>query len=214
VRIGILISGNGSNLEALIDSQSNSNESTEIVIVISNVDNARGLKIAAEHGIPTQIIKHQDYLSRDEFDIAMHRCLTEANVDLICLAGFMRIIGDVFVNKWPNKILNIHPSLLPAFKGLNTHERALKSGVKFTGCTTHFVRPALDEEPIIMQAVVPILAGDDKKILAERVLKQEHIIYPKTLSMIANGRISVSKNLVKILNANVQSTEYMINPLA
>lgn len=213
MRIGVLISGRGSNLNALIKAQMESKLSAKIVVVISNIAEAKGLEIATNHGIRVKVIDHNLFNEREKFDNAVHKVLLSEKVDLVCLAGFMRIIGDNLVNKWTDRIVNIHPSLLPAFKGLNTHERVLESGVKFTGCTTHFVRPAVDEGPIIMQSVVPVLPGDNPESLGKRVLAQEHKIYPTTLNLIAEGNVRIIGRTVQIKGANVSSINPIINPI-
>ena len=211
MRIGILISGRGSNLQSLINAQFEGRLCAEIVMVISNVPNAEGLKKAISSKIPHQVINHNEFAEAKDFDDALHNVLTSAGADLICLAGFMRILGDGFVSKWPNRIINVHPSLLPAFKGLHTHERALEAGVCFTGCTIHFVRPSVDEGPIILQAVVPTFPDDTTEELANRVLQQEHIIYPLAVRMIAQGRIKVEGGKVKVEDAIFNRTP-MMNP--
>ena len=201
MKIGVLISGSGSNLQSLIDAQGDGGLSAEIVTVISNVPNVQGLERARSHGIPTKVVNHKDYDTRADFDNAVNKTLLLADVDFICLAGFMRILGDDFVNKWVDRIINIHPSLLPSFKGLNTHKRAIDAGIRFAGCTIHFVRNSLDEGPIILQAVVPTLPDDTPKKLAIRVLQQEHKIFPLAVRMIAEGRVKVEGNKVEDPNS-------------
>jgi len=149
----------------------------------------------------SRVIAHKQYAERASFDAALDRALEEAGIELVCLAGFMRMLGDPFVARWRNRLINIHPSLLPAFKGLKTHERVLAGGVRFTGCTVHFVRPAMDEGPIIVQSAVPVLAGDDAAKLAERVLAEEHKAYPLALRLIAEGRVRVTDERVEINGA-------------
>lgn len=211
LRIGVLISGNGSNLQSLIDARASGSLSAEISIVISNVPNAAGLDRATKGDIPISIINHTDFKSREKFESALNAALLDASVDFVCLAGFMRLLTGSFVNKWTNRIVNIHPSMLPAFKGLNTHERALQAGVRFTGCTIHFVRPEMDEGPIILQAAVPVLPGDGVDSLAARVLEQEHIIYPLAVEMIARDRVKVENGRVLIKEAGAQNAS-IINP--
>ena len=174
MKIGVLISGRGSNLKALIESQENGTLGAEICTVISNVPQVMGLKIADDRQIENHVVDHKNYGSRELFEDELNSILQASDINLICLAGFMRILTSNFIKKWENKIINIHPSLLPAFKGLNTHERAIKSGAKFTGCTTHFVYPDLDEGPIIAQSVVPISQNDTVKTLSAKVLAEEH----------------------------------------
>ncbi len=190
-RVGILISGRGTNMQALIEACKDPEYPAEIVLVISNKAKAKGLEIAREEGIPTRVIDHKAFSNREEFDSALDESFEEVGVDLICSAGFMRILTDGFVKKWKNKQLNIHPSLLPSFKGINIHQRVLDSGVTITGCTVHFVREEMDNGPIIMQATVPITPKDTPETIAERVLKAEHKIYPHALKLVALGQIRV-----------------------
>ena len=211
MNIGVLISGRGSNLRSLIEAQVGGQLSAKIATVISNVPDASGLEIAASHGIPIKVINHKEFDSRKNFEGALNKALILADIDLICLAGFMRILSDTFVNNWRDRLINVHPSLLPSFKGLNTHERALEAGVCFTGCTIHFVRPAMDDGPIILQAAIPTLPQDTPETLANRVLQQEHIIFPLAVRMIAEGRVKVEGNVVKIEGASFHNAP-MINP--
>jgi len=188
LRVGVLISGRGSNLKALLDATRDPDFPAEIVLVLSNRPEAAGLEIARAAGISTVVVDHRDHKGdRAAFDAATDAELRRAAVDLVCLAGFMRILTDAFVGGWEGRMINIHPSLLPAFKGLNTHARALAEGATVHGCTAHFVSPALDDGPIILQAAVPILRGDDADTLAARVLVEEHRIYPEALRLVAEG---------------------------
>lgn len=191
LRVGVLVSGRGSNLQSLIDAFSSEDSPVEIVCVVSNQAGAFALERAAKAGIKTETISHRDYGSRDEFDAALDRALQFHKLDLLCLAGFMRILTKGFVEKWHNRLVNIHPSLLPAFPGLNTHQRAIESGAKFAGCTVHFVRSEVDSGPIIIQAAVPIHPNDDADSLAARVLAQEHAVYPHALRLIASGELKI-----------------------
>ena len=191
MKIAVLISGRGSNLQSLIDAQARGSLSAEISLVISNIPNATGLERAIRAGIPTKTISHRDFLDRRDFEGAINIALLEAHIELVCLAGFMRLLTDSFVNEWADRLVNIHPSLLPSFKGLNTHERALDAGVRFTGCTVHFVPSEMDNGQVIIQAAVPILLDDDADSLAARVLEQAHILYALAVVMIASGRILV-----------------------
>ena len=211
LKLGVLISGRGSNLQSLIDATQDDSFPAEIVSVISNVPDVAGLDRAAKVDIPTSVINHKDFSGREPFEDALHEALTEAGVELVCLAGFMRILTDGFVSRWLDKMINIHPSLLPSFKGLHTHERAIEAGVRFSGCTIHFVRPEMDDGPIIAQAAVPIRQDDSPDTLAGRVLVEEHKIYPLAVKMIAEGRVSISGSQVIVKNAvNPDSTT--INP--
>lgn len=198
LRVAVLISGRGSNLQALIDACSDPAFPAEIRLVISNQPGAQGLARAERARLPTRIIAHKQFADRASFDAALDRALEESGIELVCLAGFMRMLGDAFVERWRNRLINIHPSLLPDFKGLKTHERVLTAGVRFSGCTVHFVRPAMDEGPIIVQSAVPVLAGDDAAKLAERVLAEEHKAYPLALRLIAEGRVRVTGERVEI----------------
>ncbi len=186
IKVAVLISGNGTNLQALIDACIAPNYPAEIVLVISNKANAKGIERAQKAGIKTRIIDHTNYRSREEFDCKLSIILSNSECKLVCLAGFMRILSESFVNTWPNSILNIHPSLLPSFPGTKTHERALEAGVKFSGCTLHFVTAELDAGPIIGQAAVPVLDNDTPKTLANRVLIEEHKLYALGLELVAN----------------------------
>jgi len=198
MKLAVLISGRGSNLQALIDACADDGFPAEIVLVLSNKADAYGLERAQAAGIPTRVLSPKDYDGRERFDAAMSEAIGEAGAEFVCLAGYMRLLSDDFVGQWRDKLINIHPSLLPAFKGLHVHERVLEDGVRFSGCTVHFVRPAMDEGPIIIQAVVPVLPGDTPDTLAERILEQEHVIYPRAVRMIAEGRVRVSAETVRI----------------
>ena len=192
LRTSILISGRGSNMEALVNAASAKDFPADIVLVLSNRPDAQGLKFAKKAGIPTVIIDHTQFETRDEFEHEIDEKLNEAKTELVCLAGFMRVLNANFVNRWRDRILNIHPSLLPSFRGLHTHERVLEAGVKFTGCTVHFVRPEMDDGPIVIQAAVPVNPDDTEETLAERVLEFEHKIYPMALKLVAEGKVKVS----------------------
>ena len=194
IKVAVLISGNGTNLQALIDACIEPSYPAEIVLVISNLANAKGISRAREAGITTRIVDHTNYRSREEFDTELSMILSHSKCKLVCLAGFMRILSESFVNTWPNSILNIHPSLLPSFPGTKTHERALEAGVKVSGCTLHFVTAELDAGPIIGQAAVPVLENDTPKTLANRVLIEEHKLYALGLELVAN-KILKNKNV-------------------
>ncbi len=190
-RVGILISGRGSNMRALIEAAKAKDYPAEIVLVISNVADAGGLELARQHGIKTEVIEHGKFPSREIFDNAMDVALKAANVEIVALAGFMRLLSPRFVETWQGRMINIHPSLLPAFKGLHTHKRAIEAGEAFAGCTVHFVTPELDDGPTILQAKVPVLPGDTEDALAARVLEQEHKIYPQALRLVAEGKAKI-----------------------
>ncbi|MDX2073095.1 MAG: phosphoribosylglycinamide formyltransferase [Alphaproteobacteria bacterium] len=186
-RVAVLVSGSGSNLQALIDASAAADYPAQIALVISNRDDAYGLTRARNAGIATHVISHKDFESREAFDAAMDAVMTQHQVEFICLAGFMRVLSPWFVEKWQGKMINIHPSLLPKYKGLHTHERAIEAGDKEAGCTVHWVSAGVDEGEIIAQASVPILAGDTPETLADRVLAEEHKIYPAALKRIAQA---------------------------
>ena len=188
-RVAILISGRGTNMAALMRAAWAEDYPAKIVLVFSNVETAQGLKTAQAAGIRTQALSHKEFATREDFDAALDEALTHLDVDLICEAGFMRIHSDPFVQKWEGKILNIHPSLLPSFKGLRVHEQTLEAGVRISGCTVHFVTPALDGGPIIAQAAVPVLPNDTPDTLAARILIEEHRIYPEALRMVCEGKV-------------------------
>ncbi len=190
-RTAILISGRGTNMAALIEAAWAPEFPAKIVLVFSNVESAQGLRTAQAAGIRTQALSHKEFASREDFDAAIDEALEALDVDLICEAGFMRIHSDGFVRKWEGKMINIHPSLLPAFKGLRPHEQALEAGVRLSGCTVHFVTPALDGGPIIAQAAVPVLANDTPETLAARILLEEHRIYPEALRLVADGKVAL-----------------------
>ncbi|WP_417841372.1 phosphoribosylglycinamide formyltransferase [Terasakiella sp.] len=213
LKVAVLISGSGSNLQALIDMCAKDDAPAEITRVISNVENAYGLERAKQADIKTTVIDHKKYNGREAFEEALHQVLDSDKVDLICLAGFMRLLTDGFVQKWRDRLINIHPALLPSFKGLHTHERAIEAGVKFHGATVHYVRPAMDEGPIIVQAAVPVLPGDSANDLGARVLEQEHRIYPLALKLIAERKVRVSGEKV-IYNGVENLDTASINPSA
>ena len=188
-RLGVLISGGGSNLQALIDACHAADFPAEIVLVISNKADAFGLERAQKAGIATKVLNHRDYADRVAFDRALTASLQDAGVDLVCLAGFLRLVTPEFVESWHNRLINIHPSLLPSFKGLHAPAQALAAGVKIAGCTVHFVRAEMDSGPIIAQAAVPVLAHDTADTLAARILTQEHLLYPLAVKLWAEGKL-------------------------
>ncbi|KPP80414.1 MAG: phosphoribosylglycinamide formyltransferase 1 PurN [Oceanicaulis sp. HLUCCA04] len=189
--IAVLISGRGSNLQCLIDACASDNYPARIAAVISNRPDAYGLKRAKEAGIPAIAIDHKAYETREDFEDALDSALREAGAEFVCLAGFMRILTAGFVNRWDGRMINIHPSLLPKFKGVDTHARAIAAGESEHGCTVHWVTPGMDEGPVIAQARVPVLEGDTPETLAARVLVEEHRLYPEALKMALNDTASV-----------------------
>ncbi len=183
MRLGVLISGRGSNLQALIDAFP-----SDIAVVISNIPGAYGLERAAKAGIPMLTIDHKAYPNRAAFEDDVTKALEQAGVELVCLAGFLRVLTEKFVARWQGKMINIHPSLLPNFPGLDTHARAIAASAKFAGCTVHWVVPEVDAGKIILQAKVPVLPDDTPDSLAARVLKEEHRIYPEAVRLVAAGK--------------------------
>ncbi len=192
-RTAVLISGRGSNMNALISAALDPNYPAEIALVLSNRPDAAGLERAARFGIPTAVVDHKDFPGdREAFERQVDTVLKDHNIELVALAGFMRILTPFLVNAWTNRMINIHPALLPSFKGLATHERALEEGVKLHGATVHFVSAEMDDGPIIVQGAVPVLDGDTPDTLAARVLEVEHKIYPKALALVAAGKTKVT----------------------
>jgi len=189
VRTAVLISGRGSNLAALIQACREPHFPAEVALVISNVETAEGLAVAAAAHIPAKTISHKSFATREDFDAAIDAALNEADIGLICEAGFMRIHSDAFVRKWQGRMLNIHPSLLPAFKGIRVHQQAIDAGVRVSGCTVHFVVPELDSGPIISQAAVPVYPDDTAATLQARVLTEEHKLYQAALKLVAEGKV-------------------------
>jgi phosphoribosylglycinamide formyltransferase 1 len=190
-RVGILISGRGSNMVALVEACHNPLYPADVVCVVSNTADAGGLAYARVRGIATTVISHKDFADRESFDGAINQYLQSHRLDLVCCAGFMRIMTPVLIQPWEGRMLNIHPSLLPAYRGLHTHERAINDATKLGGCTVHFVTEELDGGPIIAQASVPIMPGDTAELLQARVLASEHGLYVKALELVASGRIQM-----------------------
>lgn len=195
-KLAVLVSGRGSNLQAIIDSIDREELDAHLSIVISNTKDAMALKRAEKHGIKTIFIDPSTYLNSKEYDKALVLKLKEFSIDLICLAGYMRILGEEVIQTFEKKIINIHPSLLPAFPGLNAQKQAINHGVKFSGCTVHFVDSGVDSGPIILQTVVPVYDNDDEKSLSKRILEQEHYLYPKAIKMIQEKKIRLSGRTV------------------
>jgi len=186
-RVAVLISGRGSNMVSLIEAASAPGFPARIALVLSNRPDAAGLARAQDAGIATAIVDHKAHPTREDFEQAMDAVLNEHGIEFICLAGFMRVLTDWFVERWAGRMINIHPSLLPLFRGVHTHRRALEEGVLIHGCTVHFVVPELDAGPIIAQAAVPVIPGDTEESLAARILVQEHLLYPRALRMVCDG---------------------------
>jgi phosphoribosylglycinamide formyltransferase-1 len=210
LKVGVLASGRGSNLAALIEAAADPAYPAEIALVVVNVKGAPALQRAEAAGIPARLIEHHAFSDRARFDAALDAALREAGIELICLAGFMRLLTPGFVESWRDRMINIHPSLLPAFPGLDTHARALQAGVKIAGCTVHFVRHETDTGPIIAQAAVPVLCDDTAETLAARVLEAEHRIYPLALKLVAEGRVRVVEERAEIAGASTAAAPSLI----
>jgi phosphoribosylglycinamide formyltransferase 1 len=210
-RTAILISGRGSNMQSLVEASLAADYPAEIVLVASNRPEAPGVAWAVEQGLRTVVIDHKEYGSRAAFEGALQTALDTYNVELIALAGFMRLMTPGFVEHWRDRMINIHPSLLPSFKGLHTHEKAIAAGVKIAGCTVHFVRAEMDEGPIIAQAAVPVLSGDTAETLAARVLKVEHRVYPAALRLVAAGQARCDGEKVVTIQ-EISDTSALLSP--
>ncbi|MDP2806350.1 MAG: phosphoribosylglycinamide formyltransferase [Gallionellaceae bacterium] len=207
-KVVILISGRGSNMQSLLEAKL----PCEFVAVISNKADAGGLKIAQQHGIPTAVVSHRDHADRAAFDMALAEVIDSYQADLVVLAGFMRILTTPFVERYRGKLINIHPSLLPSFAGINTHERALQEGVKIHGCTVHFVTPTLDSGPIIIQAAVPVLRDDTPAKLSARVLREEHRIFPQAVRWLCREQVWLNSDGRVATNRLEQPGAALISP--
>jgi phosphoribosylglycinamide formyltransferase 1 len=213
-RVAVLISGRGSNMAALIEAAKEESYPAEIWLVVSNRPDAAGLERARDAGIATTIVDHASYGNdREAFEQALQAVLEGAGIELVCLAGFMRLLTPWLVERWQGRMLNIHPSLLPAFRGLNTHERAIEAGVRIHGATVHFVVPEMDSGPIIAQAAVPVIEGETVDALAARVLAVEHKIYPLALRLLAEGRVELEGSRCRILDARVSAGKLVVPPV-
>jgi phosphoribosylglycinamide formyltransferase-1 len=202
--IVILISGRGSNMEAIVRACADEGWNARIAAVVSNRPDAAGLTFAAQRGIPTAVVDHKGFAKREDFDTALATCVEGFAPDALALAGFMRILSPAFVQRFAGRMVNVHPSLLPAFTGLHTHRRAIEAGCKLAGATVHFVTAELDHGPIIVQAVVPVLAGDTESTLAARVLEREHRIYPRALRWLVHDELRVENGVVRHTGAESQ----------
>lgn len=209
--IVILISGRGSNMEALIAARDAGQLPVNIAAVVSNRPDAKGLETAAKAGIVTRFIDHKGFAGREAFDAALAECIDQFSPDLVVLAGFMRILSEGFVRHYEGRLMNIHPSLLPAFPGLHTHQRALEEGVRIHGCTVHFVTPELDHGPVIIQAAVPVLDGDTEDDLAARILVREHQVYPQAVRWFAEDKLRLEAGRVR-LAAELSDRAVLISP--
>ncbi len=213
VKLGVLVSGRGSNLQAIIDNCENGSLSAEVAVVISDQADAYALERARKHGISGIHVSAKGYRGkRDEYDALLVKELRKHDVELVCLAGFMRIITPTLIKAYPNRIMNIHPALLPAFPGLHVQKSALEYGVKFSGCTVHFVDEGMDTGPIIIQAVVPVLPQDTEDSLSARILRQEHTIYSRAIQLYAEGRLAVEGRRVVVRGKNDHGDQFLINP--
>jgi len=212
VNIGVLVSGSGSNLQAIIDRIEQGRLPAEIKIVISNNPDAYALKRCSKHGIPTRVASHLDFRKREDFDGQMASILKSYDVELVVLAGFMRVLTPAFLRAFPMKVMNIHPALLPAFPGTHVQQKALEYGVKFSGCTVHFVDEGVDTGPIIIQAVVPVYDGDTADSLSARILKEEHRIYPQAIQLYAEGKLKIKGRKVLINGGGKDDLPALHNP--
>lgn len=210
-KIAVLISGRGSNLQSLIDATADPDYPAEIALVISNRPKAKGIEHAAKAGVKVTVVDHKDFESREEFEAALNDALRLAEVNFVCLAGFMRILTQEFVNNWRGRLVNIHPSLLPAFRGLHVHERMIDAGVKVAGCTVHFVSPDMDAGPIIGQAALPVTPGETPESLADRILELEHRLYPACVRLIIENKARLSGGTV-VYDSSVAASGAIINP--
>jgi phosphoribosylglycinamide formyltransferase 1 len=210
--IGVLISGSGTNLQSIIDAIEAQALDARIAIVVSNKGDAYGLARAQRHNIDTAVLEHKSFSSREAYDQAVMDILQRCGVELVVLAGFMRLLSPLFIKAYSNRIMNIHPALLPAFPGLHVQKKALEHGVRFSGCTVHFVNDECDDGPIIMQAVVPVFPDDDESTLAARILKQEHRIYPRAIQLYAQGRLHVVGRKVIVNDLAKDEKQVLIQP--
>lgn len=213
LKLGVLASGRGSNLQAIIDNIEKGLLSAELAVVISDQAGAFALERARKHGIPAVPVSAKGFKDkREEYDALLAKELQKRGVDIVCLAGFMRIITPVLIKAFPDRILNIHPSLLPAFPGLHVQKKALDYGVKFSGCTVHFVDEGMDTGPVIIQAVVPVLDNDTEDSLSERILKQEHKIYSRAVQLLAEGKLKVEGRRVIVSDEGKRGEDFLLNP--
>lgn len=212
LNIGVLVSGSGSNLQSIIDNIDKGLLDARIKIVISNNADAYALERSRKHGIPSVVIQHTDFRTRDDFDLEIVAALKACSVELVVLAGFMRILTPLFIDAFPMRVLNIHPALLPAFPGTHVQRKAIEFGVKFSGCTVHFVDKGVDTGPVIIQSVVPVYDDDDEDTLAARILREEHRIYPQAIQYFAEGKLDVKDRRVYIGNRKKTEVATLHNP--
>jgi phosphoribosylglycinamide formyltransferase-1 len=212
IRIGVLVSGSGSNLQSIMDACERGDIDGEVAIVISNIDGVFALTRAEKKSIPTRVIRHTEYSDRKSFDEQMKKTLEDYQVDLVALAGFMRVLTPEFLESFPGRVINIHPALLPSFPGLGVRQKAIDHGVRFSGCTVHFVDAGVDTGPIIIQAVVPVYPDDTEEELKERILKLEHRIYPKAIQLFSQGALKIVGRKVYVHNALKDDSLCLVNP--
>ena len=212
LKVAILISGRGSNMKALVEGSRLPGSNYRVALVISNSLDAEGVSLSRDLAVPVEIINHKAYASREAFERQLDARFQHYDIELVCLAGFMLILTPWLLEQWLDKIINIHPSLLPAFPGLHTHKKAIEAGVRFSGCTVHFAHAEVDHGPIIVQAAVPVMPGDNAETLSARVLEAEHKIYPQAVKLIADGRVNVFEESVFVTGAGAPSST-LINPL-
>jgi phosphoribosylglycinamide formyltransferase 1 len=212
VSIGVLISGSGTNLQSIIDAVEAKKLDAKIQLVLSNKADAYGLVRAQNHAIPTEVLEHKSFPSREAYDQTVIDLLRGRGVELVVLAGFMRLLSPLFVKAYSNRIMNIHPALLPAFPGLHVQKKAVEHGVRFSGCTVHFVNEECDEGPIIIQAVVPVFPDDTEETLAARILAQEHRIYPRAIQLYAEGRLHIVGRKVLVDRFEKDDAQVLIEP--
>lgn len=212
IPIAVLVSGSGTNLQSIIDAIEARKLDAKIEVVLSNKPDAYGLVRARNHHIPTEILEHKNFPSREAYDQSVVDLLRARGVELVVLAGFMRLLSAVFIKAYSNRIMNIHPALLPSFPGLNVQKKAVEHGVRFSGCTVHFVNEECDEGPIIIQAVVPVFPDDTEEHLAARILAQEHRIYPRAIQLYAEGRLHVAGRKVLVDRLEKDAAQVLIEP--
>jgi phosphoribosylglycinamide formyltransferase-1 len=212
LRLGILASGSGTNLQAIIDAIENGQVPAEIRVVLSNRPGSKALERAERHGVPTEIVDHKAFSSREAFDAHVVGVLRDKDADLVCLAGFDRLLSAVFIRAFPERILNIHPALLPAFPGLHAQRQALEYGVRIAGCTVHIVDEETDHGPIVIQAAVPVYSDDTVEELTARILAEEHRIYPEAICLFAEGKVRVEGRRVKIVDEEPLADRALVNP--
>jgi phosphoribosylglycinamide formyltransferase-1 len=212
LRLGVLVSGSGSNLQAILDACAERRIPAEVAVVICNVAEARALQRARDARVPAVVLPHQEHKTREDYDARVVAELRARGAEVICLAGFMRIVTSVLLSAFPHRVLNIHPSLLPAFPGMHGVRQALRAGVRVSGCTVHFVDEGTDSGPIVIQAAVPVLDGDTEESLAARILAQEHRIYPRAIQLVAEGRVQIDGRRVRIAGARAETAATFSSP--